>query len=101
MKGKKWKDDKCRQEVGGKRENKKNCWKEVLEEERKSWYNNVWNRRREEFECRDFHKISHQWHDDNLEQLYEILFRIREFFRKRERGAGARKRIKEKKIKKE
>ena len=45
--------------------------KKILEEERESRYDDVRNRRREEFECRDFHEILYRWHDDDLEQLYK------------------------------
>ena len=56
---------------------------------KKFWYNNIRNRRREELECRNSYKILYGWYDDNLEQLYKILFRISKFFKKRERGANA------------
>ena len=29
-----WKDDKCRREADGEREDEKNCWEEIFEEER-------------------------------------------------------------------
>ena len=61
------------------------------------WYNNVRNRRREEFECRNFHKILHWWYDDDFWQLHKKNFQIWKFFKERERGADARERIKEKK----
>ena len=50
--------------------------------------------------AKSFYKISHRWHDYDFKQLHEIFFRIREFFKERERGAEAREKVK-KKIEKE
>ena len=70
-KKKKWKNDKCRREVGGERENEKNYKERIFGKEKESRYDDVRNRRREELECRNFHEVSHQWHDDDLEQFHE------------------------------
>ena len=70
-KRKEWKNDKCRREVDEKRENEKDCEKEILEKEKESRYDDVRDRRREELECNDFHKVSHRWHDNDFEQLHE------------------------------
>ena len=42
---KKWKTWKCWREVGGERKDKKNCWKKILDEEKKFWYNDILSRR--------------------------------------------------------
>ena len=60
-KKKEWKDDKCRREVDKEYKNKKDCWKEILEEERESWYNNIQCCWCEEFECKNSHEILHRW----------------------------------------
>ena len=70
-KKKNWEDDKCRREVDEEREDEENYKKKVFEEGKESRYDNVRDRRREELECSDFHKISYQWHDDDLEQFHE------------------------------
>ena len=54
------KNDKCRREVDGEREDEKNCEKEIFEKEKESRYNDVRSRRREGPECNDFHEISHR-----------------------------------------
>ena len=87
---KKWENDKCRREVGEERKNKESYEKEILKKERKFWYDDVRDRRREEPECRNFHEISHQWHDDDFEKLHE-----REEFEE-ERGRKLREDEKEK-----
>ena len=96
MKKKEWKDDKCRWEADEEREDEKNYWKKIFEEEREFWYNNARNRRCEEHEYKNFYEISHRWHDDNLEEFHEILFRIRRFFKRRECDADARENTKKK-----
>ena len=70
-KRKEWENNKCRREVNEERENERNCEKEILEREREFRYNDVRNRQREELECKNFHEVSHRWHDDDLEQLHK------------------------------
>ena len=77
----------------------KELFKKIFKGERESWYNNVQCRQRERFECRSFHEVLYRWQDDDLEQSYEILFRIQEFFKERGRDVDAREKA-EKKIQK-
>ena len=82
----KWKHDKCRREVEERCKHEKKYWRMSFKEKKELWYNNIRNYKREKFECRNFYKILHRWHDNDLEQLHEILFWIEEFFKERERN---------------
>ena len=80
---KEWENDKCQRGIDEERKDEKSCWKEIFEEEKELWYDNVRSRQRKGFKCTNFYEISHRWHDVDLKHHYEIFFRIRKSFKER------------------
>ena len=74
--------------------------KKIFKEGKKFKYDDIRYRQCKELEYKNFYKILYRRHNYDLEQLYKILFRIQNFFKRKKRTQTQKKEQKKKKTRK-